>query len=324
MRGQGTRIMAQENRLILFSDAEIWQGYSSDFPFVFRFQPLDRSVGCPYPFTASNTPQGIIFLARNLQTYLLPKGGGAAIPIGQRMYRTIRESIDAPDRAWSVYDQNTDQWQLYHPIQGGSGRPQRALYLNLQDGSWAPQSFDKIGGGISLTRGFSVTGIATSSSLTTWGGLQAAGVRWADLSMSWGALGGLTNTLDSRSVYAGSSGGTMYEFSSTATSDNGTGVESRWRSTGLLGFEPDQQKSVTGLRIDYQANSASSLTIKFSQNAGASFEAGRRINLPATSGISQAQDYPYIPTRYPMLEITSEGQRYRVFRFFVSMRRGGR
>jgi hypothetical protein len=116
----------------------------------------------------------------------------------------------------------------------------------------------------------------------------------------------------------------MYEFSSTATSDNGTGVESRWRSTGLLGFEPDQQKSVTGLRIDYQANSASSLTIKFSQNAGASFEAGRRINLPATSGISQAQDYPYIPTRYPMLEITSEGQRYRVFRFFVSMRRGGR
>ena len=324
MRGQGTRIMAQENRLILFSDAEIWQGYSSDFPFVFRFQPLDRSVGCPYPFTATSTPQGIIFLSRNLQTYLLPKSGGAAVPIGQRMHRSIRDSLDAPERAWSVYDQNTDQWQLYHAIQGGSGTPQRAVYLNLQDGSWAQQSFDRVSGGISLTRGFSVSGIATSSSATTWGGLFAAGVRWADLSMSWAALGGLTNTQDARSVYIGSSGGTMYELSSTATSDNGVGVESRWRSTGLLGFEPDAQKSVTGLKIDYQANSASSLTVRFSQNAGASFEAGRRINLPATSGISQAEDYPYLPARYPMLEVTSQGQRYRLFRFYVKMRRGGR
>ena len=324
MRGQGTRIMGQENRLVLFSDAEIWQGYSSDFPFVFRFQPLDRSVGCPYPFTISNTPQGLVFLARNLQTYLLPKTGGPAVPIGQRMHRSIRDSIDAPERSWSVYDQNTDQWQLYYPIQGGSGRPQRAIYLNMQDGSWAPQSFDRVSGGLSLTRGFSVTGVATSSSATTWGGLFAAGVRWADLSMSWAALGGLTNTQDARSVYVGSSGGTMYELSSTATSDNGTGVESRWRSTGLLGYEPDAQKSVTGLRIDYAADSASSLTVRFSQNAGASFEAGRKINLPATSGISQAIDYPYLPARYPMLEVSSQGQRYRLFRFWVSMRRGGR
>src|SRR5256885_2634123 len=55
MRGQGTRILAQENRLILFSDAEVWQGITSDFPFVFRFQPLDRSVGCPYSMTACHT-----------------------------------------------------------------------------------------------------------------------------------------------------------------------------------------------------------------------------------------------------------------------------
>ena len=324
MRGQGTRILAQENRLILFSDAEIWQGVTSDFPFVFRFQPLDRSVGCPYSFTATPTPQGIIFLARNLQTYLLPKAGGAAVPIGQRMHREVRESIDAPERAWSVYDQNTDQWQLYYPIRGGSGRPQRALYLNLQDGSWAPQSFDRVSGGLSLTRGFTVTGLATSSSATSWGGLQAAAVRWADLSMSWAALNGLTITQDARSVYIGSSGGTVYELGSTVTSDNGTPVESRWRSGGLEGLNPGEQKTVTKFRVDYQADSASSLTIRFSQNAGASFEAGRRINLPATSGLSQGVDDPYLPAKYPMFELTSEGQRYRLFRFFVTMRKGGR
>lgn len=324
MRGQGTRIMTQENRVILFSDAEIWQGITSDFPFVFRFAPLDRSVGCPYPFTATRTPQGIIFLARNLQTYLLPKTGGTAVPIGQPMYRTLRETIDAPERAWSVYDQNTDQYQLYHAIQGGSGRPQRAMYLNLADGSWAPQSFDRAGGALSLTRGFTVTGVATSSSATSWGGLQAAGVRWADLNMSWAALGGLTSSMDARSVYIGSSGGTMYELSSTATSDNGVAVESRWRSTGLKPLGPNQQATATELRIDYQCNSASSLTVRFSQNAGASFEAGRRINLPATSGISQAVDYPYLPARYPMFELTSEAQRYRLFRMFLTMRAGGR
>lgn len=324
MRGQGTRIMAQENRVILFSDAEVWQGITSDFPFVFRFAPLDRSVGCPYPYTATNTPQGIIFLARNLQTYLLPKSGGPAVPIGQRMHRSIRDTIDAPERAWSVYDQNTDQYQLYYAIQGGTGQPQRAIYLNLQDGSWAPQSFDRVSGGLSLTRGFTVSGVATSSSATTWGGLQAAGVRWADLNMSWAALGGLTVTQDSRSVYIGSSGGTVYELSSTATSDNGVAVESRWRSTGLKPLSPDQQATATELRIDYQANSASSLTVRFSQTAGASFEAGRRISLPGTSGISQAVDYPYLPARYPLFEVTSEGQRYRLFRFFLTMRKGGR
>src|SRR5207247_3619549 len=58
MRGQGTRIVTQDNRVILFSDAEIWQGYPSNFPFVFRFEPLDRSIGCPYSWTISDTPQG--------------------------------------------------------------------------------------------------------------------------------------------------------------------------------------------------------------------------------------------------------------------------
>lgn len=324
MRGQGTRIMAQENRLILFSDAEVWQGVTSDFPFVFRFQPLDRSVGCPYSMTAAQTPRGIIFLARNLQTYLLPKEGGPAVPIGQRIHRDIRDTIDAPDRSWAVYDAATDQYQFYYCIQGGSGRPQRALYLNMTEGSWAPQSFDKVSGNLSVTFGFPVTGIATGSSATTWGGLAAAGVRWADLDMSWAELGGVTATQDARLVYVGSSTGTMYQLSSTATSDNGTPVESRWRSSALAGRDPSRQHTVTEWRMDYQADSASSLTIRFSQTAGSAFEAGRRLNLPAASGISQVIDYPYLPARYPMFEITSEGHRYRAFRFYTTMRRGGR
>jgi len=291
---------------------------------VFRFEPLDRSVGCPYSWTISDTPRGLIFLARNLQTYLLPKGGGVATPIGQRLYRTIRETIDAPERAWSVYDPGTDQYQLYYPIQGGSGYPQRAVYLNMTEGSWAQQTFDPAGGGYSLTRGFSVTGLAQSSSATSWGGLQAAGIRWVDLSRTWASLGTQTTTADRRDVYAGSSMGTVFRLDSTATQDNGVAVVSKWRSTALWGEIPERSKTVTECRIDYQGNSSSSVTIKFSQNQGASFDVGVGLQLPANSAISQAIAYPYVNARFPMFQIESEGQRYRMFRFWLTGRLGAR
>lgn len=324
MRGQGTRIVAQDNRIILFSDKEIWQGFPSNFPFVFRFEPLDRSVGCPYSWTVSDTPRGLIFLARNLQTYLLPKEGGTAVPIGQRLYRTIRESIDAPERAWAVYDPATDQHQLYYPTLGGSGFPQRAVYLNLTEGSWAPQTFAAASGGISLTRGFAVTGLAQSSSATSWGGLQAAGLRWADLSRTWASLGTQTISADRRDVYLGSSTGTVYLYDSVATNDNGTPVICKWRSTALWGEIPGREKTVTEWRADYQGNSASSLTLKFSQTQGASFDAGVGLALPANSALSQSVAYPYTSARFPMFEVSSEGWRYRLFRFFLTARLGGR
>ena len=69
-KGQITRMLAQESRIVVGLDSEIWQGFPVDFPFVFRFAPLDTSVGMPYPWTAANTPRGIIFLGRDYQTYL--------------------------------------------------------------------------------------------------------------------------------------------------------------------------------------------------------------------------------------------------------------
>jgi len=324
MKGQGTRIMAQDNRVILFSDAEIWQGYPSNFPFVFRFEPLDRSVGCPYSWTISDTPLGLVFLARNLQTYLLPKGGGTAQAIGQRLYRTIRESIDAPERAWSVYDSATDQYQLYFPVLGGTGLPQQAVYLNLTEGSWAPQSFDRVGGQYSLTRGFAVTGLAESSSATSWDGAGAAGLTWDTASRPWDSFNTQTVTADRRDVYLGSSAGTVFLLDSTATNDNGVGVPCRWRSTALWGEVPGRQKTVTEWRADYQANSASSLTLRFSQNQGASFDPGIGVLLPATSGMSQAIAYPYVAARFPMMQVESEGQRFRLFRYWLTGRLGGR
>lgn len=324
MRGQGTRIVTQDNRVILFSDAEIWQGSPSNFPFVFRFEPLDRSVGCPYSWTIADTPRGLIFLARNLQAYLLPKGGGVAAPIGQRLYRTIRESIDAPERAWALYDPGTDQYQLYYPIQGGTGLPQRAVYLNMTEGSWAPQSFDVTSGGLSLTRGFAVTGLAQSSSATSWDGAGAAGFTWNNVNRTWASFDTQTVTADRRDIYLGSSAGTVFVMDSNATTDNGIAVPCKWRSTALWGEIPDRSKTLTEWRAEYQGNSASRLTVRFSQNQGASFDAGVGLQLPANSAISQAIAYPYVNARYPMFQVESDGQRYRLFRFYLKARFGAR
>lgn len=321
MRGAGTRIVAQDNRIILFSDQEIWQGYPSNFPFVFRFEPYDRSVGCPYPWSVSDTPLGLIFVARDLQTYLLPKAGGAAQPIGQRFHRAVRESIDAPERSWSVFDPATRQWQWYYPVLGGSGYPQWALYLNIDEGSFAQQSFDPTAGGLSLTRGFAVTGLAETSAQTTWNQMTTT---WHATAPTWDSFATMTVTADRRDVYLGSSTGTVYFLSSTATSDNGTAVSNRWRSTALWGEMPGRQKTVTEWRVDYRGDSDSSLTLKFSTNQGGSFDQGVGVALPAVSGASQAIAYPYVSANYPQFELTSEGFRYRLFRFRVTGKVGGR
>jgi hypothetical protein len=332
MKGAGTRIIGQDNRVLLFSDQEIWQGVEGTFPFIWSFAPYDTSRGCPYSMTIVNTPIGTMFLGKDYEIYLLPKSGGQTRPIGQALHRTIRNTIDNPSRAWAIYDNTYSQYQLYYPIKGGSGYPQRAVYLQLgpagfsamaqyqgaEAGSWAPQSFDRAGGQLSITRGAE---IYVSSSATTWGGLQAAGVKWSDLGMSWAELQG---TSEARAIMMGSSNGSLYYMNSNATSDNGTAVECRWQSTGMGGEDMRTQKTVTEWRVGYQSDSASSLTVRFSPNLGASFGPNLQVNLPAVSGISEAIAFPYMAARYPCFEVTSQGGRHRLFRFGTYFNRGGR
>lgn len=318
MRGDIKRLMPLENRIAVLGENEIWQGYRVDFPHLFLFQPLDSSVGCPYPWTATVTPRGILFLGRDYYVYLLAKEGGQPVPISQRLHRSIRNLIDRPERAWGAWDNTIGVYQLNYAIKGGSGRPQRAAWLDLQSGAWAPQSYDPVAGSLSLTRGFE---IQLSSSATTWGGLQAAGITWASLNMTWADLAGAS---EERAMLAGSSAGTLYYFNSNATSDNGLPVRSYWQSSSLAGDSPSVTKTMTRVYVDYQADSASSLSIAVSQNQGASFDQAQRIALPASSGVSQSHADPYTPSRYPTFKVESEGFRYRLFRFYVELRYGGR
>lgn len=316
-KGQGTKLVPQEDRVIAFTDRETWALIpAGGIPTAFNYVGLDRTVGCPFPGTAVDTPRGVVFLAQDYNVYILPRGGGTAIPVGARIHRELRENIDFPARSWALYNRLTDQYELYYPVRGGSGYPERALYLNGQ-GAWTPQNFAQ-----SLTAGW-MGSLGTSSKATTWADLQTAGVRWADLNLTWGQLAG-GGGIGPLAPYTGSSAGTMYYLTSDATTDDGRNVALRWQSHGVGGDQPGKGHTLSSVRVDYQADSSSSLSLRCSTDGGRSFDQGTRIALPATSGESQVRFDVYCSGRAPIFEVQQDQGRSRLFRFHATYRPQGR
>jgi len=315
MKGQITRLIGHDNRVVVFSDQEVWAGGRVDYPAAFDFQPLDRTVGAPYSWTVAKTPNGLIWLGNDYNVYLLPKGGAQAQPIGTQIQPELQSNLTAPERAWAVYNTVNNQYELYYPITGGSGYPQTALALDIRTGSWFKQSFNTE---FSLTRGW----------LGSLSNVQA-GLLWSQMTTTWGGYGGTwgstatTYSGGADAVHAGLSTGTICYFSA-GTTDLGVAMESIWRSGGLGGVEPYRSKTLNEIRVDYTADSASSLTVKVSADQGATFDTGMRVALASTSNETQTRATMYVNSRYPVFEVTTETGRPILHRFWADMRIGGR
>ena len=317
-KGEITRLVPQDNRIVVFTEEEVWSGWRIDNVFQFDFQALDRGVGAPYSWTIAQTRAGVMWLGRDANVYVLPKGEARAVPVGDAIQPELQSSLDNPDRAWAVYNKLTDQYELYYPTAGNT-YPTKALYLDLRKGSWMPQTFDS---GYGLSRGWQGT-LGTGSGSTTWAQAQAAGIRWADITGTWAGQRGQQN-LGPLAVHTGSSAGTMYYMSHSATSDSGVTVAARWRSGGLGGNEPYRSKTLTEVRVDYAADSASSLTVRASADQGASFQPGINLELGTSSTESQQVADAYVNARYPVFEVVSEVGRPKINRFWAEMRAQGR
>lgn len=289
-RGEIQRIIALENRVIVLFDDEVWQGLPSDFPFTFRFSPIDQSIGCPFPWTASVTPRGVMFMGRDYQMYMLPKEGGGAQPVGSAIQSKVRSDITWPDRAFSVYDPNMQQYEMFYCASTDS-YPRNAAFMDINSGAWSFQSFP-----VHLTAGFAVHERPDRSNAVV--------------------------------PMLASSQGTMYYLNSSYTQDALSGttpsVSAYWEFMPFGGEAPPVQKSVTQVRVDYDGPSASSLTVRTSPDNGNSFNAGKRIALPATSIVSQGIADVYETSRYPVVRLEQESQRQRIHRVHVTARIGGR
>jgi hypothetical protein len=315
--GQGTRIMTMGNRVIVFFESEIWGGYRTTGAASFAFEPIDKEVGTKYSWTIAETPEGLMFLGNDFMLYLLPKDGGKSQAVGKAVQRRLRETIDAPDRAWAQYDETLGAYRLFYAVRGGGGLPSKELCFNLAEANQAPQAY----GNRRLTRGFPAYSQSATAAIT-WDPLESAGYTWDTIPYTWDQMKS-TSTAVNRTLFVGSSAGTMYHCSSTESLDDGTVVEAKWRSGALASDTPDRVKNVTTIRVDCQTTNSSHLTIRASRDQGVSFDAGQQVTLPISSQETQVIGWVQTPARYPTIEVSTEDIGLRVYRLWVSMRVGG-
>ncbi len=113
-RGRGTGAAVVENKVILFTEDETWQGVELGVPGFaqFQFSPLDRSVGCRRPFTIQNTPDGVMFVGQDNYIYLIPKTGGPPVLVSKQVSQMLRGA----DSSWGVYNIPEHRYELYATV----------------------------------------------------------------------------------------------------------------------------------------------------------------------------------------------------------------
>lgn len=320
-RGQGTRVITADNRLIVFFEDEIWQGVRTTGATSFAFSALDRTIGSPFPWTITQTPLGIFFLGRDLQVYLLAKGSAAAAPVGYQVQRRLRERIDVPTRAWGVWETETGTYQLWYPVRGGMGVAQEALFLNMGDNSYAPQTVQHAQEPLALTRGFTAFNEILKQA-PTWNDLLAEGTIWSSIASTWAQMDG-SSDFAGRVLAAGTSSGTIGYFSG-GTRDLGIPVAARWRSHALGADIPELTKVLQEVEIDYQSGSEITVAVRASRDQGATFDPAVTVTLTQSLQQNKAEAHLYTHAQYPTFEVGLESASAKLYRFWATMRIGGR
>jgi hypothetical protein len=336
-KGTIQRIIAQEQRLVIFFDEEIWVGVRDSFPNTFRFTPLDRSRGTIFGKTCAVTPRGIMFLATDSMVYLLPKEGGPAVPVGQQIQQALREDMvnGQLNGNWAIFDEVTGTYQLYIiSYLSNLDVPAMAFYMDVETGAWTRQRFenDVTGTGHQLSAGWPGA-LALIGSAPTWSSVSGA-YTWDTYPGSWEAATA-TLTPQAKTAFVGSSTGSVYHmnFALGGMDAGNVPVRARWASPMLFTDTPEKQKCVTAFRVDYSTRNtdvASVLTVRFSANTGGGSLAqmGNATGIPLAPAnklpASGAVGHVYTTSQYPMFMVTTEASDLKIYRFAIVARVGGR
>lgn len=289
MHGQGTRIFAEGDQLILATEEEIWRGRKTGLDVVvLNFTPLERNLGIPYPRAATQTPLGIVWLGSDRMIYRL--SGERIEPIGANVQRTLRDTLTQPQRAFFGYNPETQQLTLYY--QTDESRVGHALTLHPASGVWTPHTTP-----LDLRAGL-VTAI--SSSATTWGALVGA---FTDQTLSYEELLGV-GSFD-REIAVSSVGSVLYA-SASGTSDHGQSVEGSAVLGGLMTADSQNLKYVHMVRADVRATSASSLSLAVSGNLGGAYAAAQEFAVSVQSASTQIIQPCGVSGAYFALQLRSE------------------
>lgn len=314
MRGEGTGAIVRENDVVLFSSEEVWIARPRLDAYVFDFFPLDRSVGCPYPRTITNTPQGIVFLTREFEPYLV--NGSSVVPAGSQVHPEIRNSIVNADFAFGVYNSRFQRYEFYYMTQGQTNRPSQALYLDFNNGAWSRQSFGafEFASGYEATRRESEFAYLIGEVDDTIG---SVGTQIGQMLRP----GGRSQYRDTMLV---SSRGTPYRLRSEQSTDDGTAVTAYWTSHALSGEDPTQSQSLSQLWIDYESNITSALSVRARGFPQGDYGTASNVTLTRSSAGSTQYVPMFVTGPHPQFEISlRDGSRPRIARFVAKIRQAG-
>ena len=269
MRGEGTRIFAEESEYLLFSTEEVWRGRKIGLPFVFQHTPLDREKGMPYPRAAIQTQLGIFWLGRDFLVWNL--SGGRIQQAGTDIQRTLERILKDPGRAYFTWNGNRQHLTLHFTTTVG-GDINQAYTLYVPSGQWTrhAHTFEGTTGSSDLP--------TTTSSAVTWGGLVGT---FAAQTLTYARM--LSASGGQRVDGAISSNGTVYALHPSATSDAGTAI-SQEITIRVLTDEPHRVKVVDMIRL--QAGGGSTVSIGLSGDLGQTVPAETTVTLaevPETS-----------------------------------------
>jgi hypothetical protein len=295
MRGEGRAVYGLNDRLILFSDAEIWYGLSAAYPAQFTFYPLDRGVGCAVPRTIQNVPEGLIFLGTDNALRILPHGGGPSMVVVPQVGKDLRNRKFAisgsvsPD-CWGLYDPRT---KVYHFFNATATNV--CLAVNMGTGEVGYMHY--------------TSALNCGTALGFVGDLAYAGTEGLLLADNLGA------TYSTKSTIA-------RDFQPLDGSQST--VTSTFRSGPLANDLPGNWKQLTTVSVDYRSTSRSTLTLKISSDGNTYETTGVPMSLVSAPVVGRAMADVYNGGMYPTIELTSTSTGYELHRLDVGLNLGGR
>jgi hypothetical protein len=310
MKGVGSGVAVREFDAVLFSTEEVWAQRPRRDNFAFDFDALNRSVGCPFPKTIAITPQGIIFLTREMEPYIVT--GNQIQPIGKPIHQFLRNEIRNVQNSFGLYNSKRQRYEFYYDSGSASGRANRGLYLDLDSGAWMPINMH----GQTLSAGAEV------------GSDIAAEIVWDNVTQTWDEVGTTWNlmtesTSKDKDVMVVNSEGTVYRFRDEQGTDDGSTITSHWDSYAMSTSNPTRKVSFTELWPEYKADSAGSYDLDQRGSPDDNYVNVNTVSYSLSKG-NKLHNTPFVTGDHPQFRITiSDGKRPKFSRFIARLKDAG-
>ncbi len=130
MKGRGTGMEAEEDRLILFSDFEVWEGRPRRDAYAFDFDVIKKDIGCTYSDTIVRTPVGIIWLGDDFNFYRAHNGVVRAF--SPDIQRFLQDNVDTT-KLKAQYDSKEGLYMLFFNRSDDNGVYPHAFFMRVRD-----------------------------------------------------------------------------------------------------------------------------------------------------------------------------------------------